>query len=105
MGNCYQCKSRKRKSIISNESLNHSGKSIIKHKTTKSIENPKNNNKNEEENFICGKEFSKMYKNICSLLDKEFIIPINIDISKIKSKNIIRRSHRNSKNKISRNIL
>ena len=42
-----------------------------------------------EENIKTGKEFEEINKNISSLLDKEFEIPLNINIDNIKSKNFI----------------
>ena len=46
-------------------------------------------NKCLEDNSETEQEFNKIYENVSTLLDQEFEIPLNIDKSKVKSKNFI----------------
>ena len=46
-------------------------------------------NKCLEDNSETEQEFNKIYKNVSTLLDQEFEIPLNIDKAKVKSKNFI----------------
>ena len=55
----------------------------------KNKEEEKSNGKSQENKRESSEEFDKIYRNISSLLDKDFEIPLDIDTTKIKSKNFI----------------
>jgi len=55
----------------------------------KNKEEEKSNGKSQENKRESSEEFDKIYRNISSLLDKDFEIPFNIDKTKINSKNFI----------------
>ena len=55
----------------------------------KNKDEEKSNGKIQENKRESSEEFDKIYRNISSLLDKDFEIPLDIDTTKIKSKNFI----------------